>query len=399
MAIPIPHQPRKYCFPERTFGSKGEKRSFKETWFDSWPWLDYQEVSDSVICYQCSRASTQKLLTKGLYGKREETFLTSSFKNWKDACASFRRHEISKFHIDAVHVITKPPPNVGEMLSQAHSEQKKLNSRMLLTIMQCLQFLGRQGLALRGHNDDESNFVQLLKLRSHDQAEIDEWLARKGGDKYTSPELQNELLALMFQALLREVVRKIQQSEFFTITTDECVDCANNEQLEICLRYVDDNVEVHEEFIGLYQIPNTLADTIVAALQDTLLRLNLKLSRCRGQCFDWESNMAGSKNGVKAQILKQEPRALFTHCYEHALSLSVADTVKTIKTLGTVMNTVHELSKLLQYSPKRSTLFKNIKGEISPDSVGFRVLCPTRWTVCNETFRSILDNYNVLLEL
>ena len=63
------------------------------------------------------------------------------------------------------------------------------------------------------------------------------------------------------------------------------------------------------------------------------------------------------------------------------------------------MDTVLELSKLLQYSPKRSTLFKDTKGDISPDTVGFRVLCPTRWTLRNETFRSILDNYNVLLEL
>jgi len=33
------------------------------------------------------------------------------------------------------------------------------------------------------------------------------------------------------------------------------------------------------------------------------------------------------------------------------------------------------------------------------DTVGFRVLCPTRWTVRNETFRSILDNYSALMEL
>lgn len=63
------------------------------------------------------------------------------------------------------------------------------------------------------------------------------------------------------------------------------------------------------------------------------------------------------------------------------------------------MDTVHELGKLLQYSPKRLALFKDIKAEISPDSVAFRVLCPTRWTVHNETFQSILDNYSALLEL
>ena len=146
--------------------------------------------------------------------------------------------------------------------------------------------------------------------------------------------------------------------------TDECVDCANNEQLVICFRYVGVDLEVYEEFIGLYQCADITADTIVAVLKDTLLRLNLQLSRCRGQCYDGGSNVAGSKNGVKAQILKEEPRALFTHCYRYALSLSVADTVRMIKCLGSTMDTVHELSKLLQYSPKRSGLFKNLKAEL-----------------------------------
>lgn len=63
--------------------------------------------------------------------------------------------------------------------------------------------------------------------------------------------------------------------------------------------------------------------------------------------------MAGSKNGVKAQIVREEPRALFAHCYGHVLSLSVADAVRMVKCLESTMDTVHELSKMLQYSPKR----------------------------------------------
>ena len=148
-----------------------------------------QEVCDSVLCYYCSHASSMKLLLKGLYGKRQQAFLKNGFVNWKDACASFRKHEACKYHIDAVQAITIPQESVDGMLSQAHREQKKRNSCMLLTIMQMVQFLGRQGLALRGRNDDESNFIQLLKLRGHNQLEINKWLAKEGGDKYTSPEI------------------------------------------------------------------------------------------------------------------------------------------------------------------------------------------------------------------
>ena len=124
--------------------------------------------------------------------------------------------------------------------------------------------------------------------------------SKKGGDKYTSPEVQNEILALMSQAILRVIARQLQQAEFFTIMTDECVDGANKKQLVICFRYVDENVDVHEEFIGLYECPNILANTIVARLQDVMLRLNLQLSRCRGQCYDGGSNMADCKSRVKA---------------------------------------------------------------------------------------------------
>ena len=52
---------------------------------------------------------------------------------------------------------------------------------MLVTIMKNLQFLGRHGLALRGHNESESNFIQLLKLRGHDQNVYSILLANEGG--------------------------------------------------------------------------------------------------------------------------------------------------------------------------------------------------------------------------
>ena len=64
--------------------------------------------------------------------------------------------------------------------------------------------------------------------------------------------------------------------------------------------------------------------------------------------------MAGCRNGVKTQILAKESRALFTHCYRHSLIFSVADTVKLIELLRHTMDSVHEISKFLQCSLKRS---------------------------------------------
>ena len=63
------------------------------------------------------------MLMKWLYGRCEDVLITKGFINWKNACARFRKHETSKFHIEAVQAITKPQHNVDEMLSQVHSNQ------------------------------------------------------------------------------------------------------------------------------------------------------------------------------------------------------------------------------------------------------------------------------------
>lgn len=83
--------------------------------------------------------------------------------------------------------------NVGEMLSRAHARERLKNRDYLLKLFQNIQFLSRQGIALCGHDDTNSNFIQLLQLRSVDDSKILEYLASKT-DKYTSHEIQNEML-------------------------------------------------------------------------------------------------------------------------------------------------------------------------------------------------------------
>ena len=90
---------------------------------------------------------------------------------------------------------------------------------------------------------------------------------------------------------------------------------------------------MHEEFIGLYEISDITADTIVAALRDCVLGLNLNWSRCHGQCFDGASNMARHQKEVATHIAQTEPRALFTYCYGHSLNLAICDTIKGHQTL------------------------------------------------------------------
>ena len=213
---------------------------------------------------------------------------------------------------------------------------------------------------------------------------------------YTSHEIQNELLNITAQHVLRKVVHQFQ-STFYTIMIDETTDSSNVEEVVIVIRWVSDDLSVHEDFIGLYKTDSIQAKSLVAIIKDTLLQLNLKMELCRGQCYDGANVMRGAKCGVATMVSSEEPRAVFTHCYGHSLNLAVGDTVRQSKLMKSALETVNEISKLIKKSPKRDAMFHKLKQEISQDCPGFRVLCPTRWTVRAASLNSVLDNYEVLL--
>ncbi len=55
---------------------------------------------------------------------------------------------------------------------------------------------------------------------------------------------------------------------------------------------------------------STTSTVIVTTITDVLLRMNLSISNCRGQCYDGASSMSGSRSGVAIQLSKLEPQSL-----------------------------------------------------------------------------------------
>ena len=87
-----------------------------------------------------------------------------------------------------------------------------------------------------------------------DDKSLINWLERHKGNKYTSPEIQNEMIEVMTLGILKEVSENIKNAKFFTIMADETADVANKEQVVICFRWVDDDLNVHEDFVGMEPI-------------------------------------------------------------------------------------------------------------------------------------------------
>ena len=112
----------------------------------------------------------------------------------------FHNHEKSATYKLAVEVVlpvvltlSQTHKDIGEMLSTSHASEKAVNRQCLMKIAQNIRFLARQGLSFRSDDaEDSSNFNQLLHLRAFDDPSLLTWVQRKA-EKYTSPEIQNEL--------------------------------------------------------------------------------------------------------------------------------------------------------------------------------------------------------------
>ena len=194
----------------------------------------------------------------------------------------------------------------------------------------------------------------------------------------------------------RKIIHFISESPFVSLMVDETTDISNNQQLTIVLRRTDVNFAVYEDFLGMYQIKNSTAESIMSTIEDGFLCLGIPITKLRGQCYDGCSTMAGVCSGVATRIQQLEPKAVFVHCYGHALNLSVNDTMKKSSILRDCLDTCYEVIKLVKCSPKLDAMFKTLKEEVRDDAPSIHTVCPTQWTVRAESLSSILVNYSTI---
>ena len=89
-------------------------------------------------------------------------------------------------------------------------------------------------------------------------------------------DIQNELIELMAKHVLTKKLESICSSNFFGIIADEYNDISNKELLSVFLMD-QGSIRVNEDFVGYYELLDIKSDTIVTAIQDSLIRMQLSL--------------------------------------------------------------------------------------------------------------------------
>lgn len=168
---------------------------------------------------------------------------------------------------------------------------------------------------------------------------------------------------------------------------DEASDSATQEQLSLCVRFVEQVGETHavrEEFLGFITCRSTKGVPVSQTILHNLEELGIPIQNMRAQCYDGAGNMAGKHKGVQALIREQVPLAHYVHCKSHSLNLALVHSSK-LPCVRTMMSTVQDVAFAFDYSAKRLLAFRD---ELSEDNVSkealdgrtkLKTLCETRW--------------------
>ena len=327
-------------------GKSRQARCVQPCWFQKHRWLSLCATRNKLFCFVCFMTVQRNLLT---FSKNvEPSFTTTGFCNWRKAGQCFRKHEASLGHHEALLKVNNTQ-DISAQLNAAHKDNLKVRRIGLMKQLSSLRYLLRHGLAVRGHKDINSNLYQLLCLRSEDDHQLCTWLK---DHKCFSPDILNEQIELMGHSVLRSILKDIQSAGWYSIMVDEATDISRNEQMCICIRWVDDDYIVNEDTIGLVHVNKTDSNTLFTELKAALTCCMLPLDKCRGQAYDGAANMSGKHRGVAALVKQAESAALYVHCLAHSLNLCLQDVARSCLSISEGLLFIRELVQLIKWSPK-----------------------------------------------
>jgi hypothetical protein len=173
---------------------------------------------------------------------REKVFgIASPVNDWTNLGRCVSRHlQNSKHHENVraadefLRIVDGKKSDILESMSESYNTRIKRNREILSCIIDAS--CGQQNLALRGHEEKDSNFVAILHMQAKENKVLADHLAF--GDpnkKYTSPHIQNELIDLCADQIIDSLVADCNAAQLFGFISDESTDCSTKEQAYTCM--------------------------------------------------------------------------------------------------------------------------------------------------------------------
>ncbi|XP_071483383.1 52 kDa repressor of the inhibitor of the protein kinase-like [Diadema antillarum] len=280
------------------------------------------------------------------------------------------------------------------------------NKQILHHIVDAVLFCAMQNIGLRGRyenlqqQNNPGNFVAYLWRRAKQDNLLKKHLmARTNTSRYTSPLSQNELISAIASFITEDLVHEIQEAKFYCVMADE-VTSHNKEIMALCIRFVDKERNIREEFLSFQFLERIRGQDIGRAIVDTLCSLQIPITDMRAQCFDGAANMSSDRCGAQSYVRSQgADLAPYAHCSSHALNLVIAHSCRDTE----VKHVIDQMKAICLYfngSPKRQRLLECIvnKGCTPGKRKPLLDLCRTRWAERQAAYDHFYTSYVFMVE-
>lgn len=335
--------------------TKYQKRAFRQEWLRTYsPWLCYSNMYNGPFCKYC--VLFPQPVHRGLQG----AFIKTPCTRYNDFHTSAKQHLASEWHKNAIKdassfmkSVSNPSESIVCKIDQSIEKTIDENKRKLIPIISSIIFCATHDIALRGKESFSGNMMDLLQFRveAGDTELENHLLTAPKNASYTSHRVQNDLIAICEKVLVKELVKKANESAGFSILADETADISGKEQLAVGIRFVDYNTNkfsIREELLGFVMLTDFKATEIAAALLDFCKNSGLNMGLLIGQGYDGCSAMAGKDGGVQAIIRRDYPKAAFVHCASHRLNLVIND----LNAVPGIRNTIGTIKAIIKFFVK-----------------------------------------------
>ncbi|KAF0706982.1 52 kDa repressor of the inhibitor of the protein kinase-like isoform X1, partial [Aphis craccivora] len=402
--------PSNYKFP---ISEKNKKRGlrFQYKWLTEYNWLSYSELKNGAFCKHCIIFAK----TGGINSQPLGQLVIKVLNEWKNAKEIFRTHSQRSYHQSSIldsdnflNIYSHKKLSIIDRLDSERTKQIKSNRSRLVPIIECIILCGRQELALRGHNDsgsiydcdniNQGNFRAILKYRADGDGYLKSILQKEGRNKFICPQIQNEIISVCGDVILKKIVNQVNDSKCFTVLADETTDISVVEQLALCVRYVDKNKNVNEDFLKFIPVQSLTGKNVADSILNGLMSCGVDCNYLYGQGYDGASNMAGHMQGVQAHVRAMYPKALYIHCAAHSLNLAVS-TASNIKPIRNCLGIIEKLYVFFNTPKRNNVLLSCIENSDTDMKVKtLKRLCATRWVQRYDAVHDFVELFEFVLE-
>ena len=366
--------------------STSSSRKYRKIWEKEHPWLQYDADCEGAFCKICKASGKLGEKTHGAW-------TTKPFTNWKNAVDRMKAHAKSDVHIQASEaVLATQAGTIVQQLQKVETNERMRNRAAIKSLIRCTHFLARQHIA------HTTNFSTLVDLVVSCGSEHLKYFMEKMGKNamYTSHTAVVEFVEALGTWVEESLLKRLQQTTYYSIMADECTDITTVEELSVFCRW-EEKGKPEEHFLEIIHLRQANAESIYTALVECLKQKKLQINRIVGMGFDGASTFSGNRSGVQTRLKTLAPHALFVHCHCHVLQLACVQAANSTAGIKHVYVTLMALWKFFHYSPKRAESLKSVQSIL--DSPEFRIAKPsdTRWLAHERCVKAVKASYGAIV--